>query len=116
MQYLEKYSSTVQQLAYRGWREWAGKKSHWQEKGQEVGDGTAKGSSAIGDRGQTAISFTPEADGTQVPIFESLQLENSYVGDLLYFLSQLPFHPGVAMRPALLSVDNHAEIYEGASA
>ena len=79
-------------------------------------EGRAEGLPAIRDRGQTAISFTPEADGTQVPIFESSQLENSYVGDLLHFLSQLPFHPGAAMRPALLSVDNHTEIYEGGSA
>ena len=81
-----------------------------------MGDGRAESSSAVGDKGQTAISFTPEADGTQVPIFESSQLENPYVGDLLYFLSQLAFHPQVAMRPALLSVDNHTEIYEGGSA
>ena len=33
------------------------------EKGEEVGDGTAEGLSAIGDRGQTVISFTPDVDG-----------------------------------------------------
>ena len=29
-----------------------------------MGDGGAEGSSAIGDRGQTAISLTPDVDGT----------------------------------------------------
>ena len=49
-----------------------------------MGDGRAEGSSAIGDGGQAAISLTPDIDGTHVCIFESLQLEDSYVGDLLY--------------------------------
>ena len=47
-----------------------------------MGDGRAEGSSAIGDGGQAAISLTPDVDGTHVRIFESLQLEGSYVGDL----------------------------------
>ena len=50
-----------------------------------MGDGRAEGSSAIGVRGQAAISLTPDVDGTHVHIFESSQLEGSYVGDLLYF-------------------------------
>ena len=29
-----------------------------------MGDGRAEGSSAIGDRGQAAISLTPDVDGT----------------------------------------------------
>ena len=29
-----------------------------------MGDGRAEGSSAIGDRGQAAMSLTPEVDGT----------------------------------------------------
>ena len=33
------------------------------EKGEEVGDGTAEGSSAIGDGGRTLISFIPDVDG-----------------------------------------------------
>ena len=33
------------------------------EEGEEVGDGTDEGSSAIGDGGQTLISFTPDVDG-----------------------------------------------------
>ena len=49
-----------------------------------MGDGRAEGSSAIGDRGQAAISFTPDIDGTQVCIFESSQVEGLYVGDLLF--------------------------------
>ena len=50
-----------------------------------MGDGRAEGSSAIGDRGQDAISLMPDDDGTlHVHIFESSQLEGSYVGGLLY--------------------------------
>ena len=32
--------------------------------GEEVGDGRAEGSSAIGDGGQAAVSLTPDMDGT----------------------------------------------------
>ena len=46
-----------------------------------MGDGIAEGSSAVGDRGQAVISFTPDVDGTPVPIFESLQFEGPYVKD-----------------------------------
>ena len=49
-----------------------------------MGDGTAEGSSAIGDRGQGATSLSPEADGMHIRVLESLQLECSYVGGLLY--------------------------------
>ena len=49
-----------------------------------MGDGRAEGLSAIGDRGQAAISLMPHIDGTHVHSFESSQLEGSYVGDLLY--------------------------------
>ena len=48
-------------------------------------DGTAEGWSAIGDGGQAAISLMPDADGTHIHIFESLQLKGSCVRDLLYF-------------------------------
>ena len=34
------------------------------EEGEEVGDGRAEGSSAVGDGGQAAISLTPDIDGT----------------------------------------------------
>ena len=33
-----------------------------------VGDSTAEGSSAIGDRGQAAVSLIPDADGTRFRI------------------------------------------------
>ena len=49
-----------------------------------MGDGRAEGSSAIGDGGQAAVSLKLEVDGAHVRIFESSQLEGSYVGDLLY--------------------------------
>ena len=45
-----------------------------------MGDGRAEGSSAIGDGRQAAISLTPDINGTHVRIFESSQLEGSYVG------------------------------------
>ena len=48
-----------------------------------MGDGRAEGQSAIGDRGQAAISLTPDVDGTHICIFESSQLESSCVGDLI---------------------------------
>ena len=78
VQYLK---STVVQ--YNSWHtgagiKWTGKKSYWLEEGEEMGDGRAEGSSAIGDRGQAAISLTPAIDGTHVRISES-----SHVGDLL---------------------------------
>ena len=47
-----------------------------------MGDGRAEESSAIGDRGQDAISLTPDFGGTHVRIFESSQLEGSCVEDL----------------------------------
>ena len=50
-----------------------------------MGDGRAAGSSAIGDGGQAAISLTPDVDGMHVHIFESSQLEGSYVGDLTVY-------------------------------
>ena len=49
-----------------------------------MGDGRAERLSAIGDRGQAAMSLTPGTDGMHVHIFESLQLAGSCVGDLLY--------------------------------
>ena len=59
--------STIGQ--YNSWHtgagiEWTDKKSYYLEEGEEVGDGTAEGSSAIGDGGQAAISLMPDADGT----------------------------------------------------
>ena len=46
------------------------------EEGAEVGDGKAEGLSATGDRGQAAISLTP--DRTHIGIFESLKLEVNF--------------------------------------
>ena len=53
-----------------------------------MGDRRAEGSSAIGDRGQGAISLTPDVDGMHLRTFERLQLEGLYVEDLLY----KPYH------------------------
>ena len=50
-------------------------------------DGRAEGSSATGDRGPAAISYVPDVDGTHLPIFETVQHEGSYGGDLLYLKS-----------------------------
>ena len=51
-----------------------------------MGDGRAEGSSAT-DGGQPAISLLPDGDGMHICIFESSQLEGSYVGDLPYVSS-----------------------------
>ena len=83
-QYLKKYSTTVRQLVYRSCIKWTGKKSYWLEEDEEVGDGRAEGSPAIGDGGQATVSLMSDDEGMQVHVFESLQLEGSYVGDLLY--------------------------------
>ena len=48
-----------------------------------MGDGRGEGSSAIGDGGQAAMSLTTNGDGMHVRIFESSQLEGSFVGGLL---------------------------------
>ena len=53
-----------------------------------MGDGRAEGSSAIGDRGQAAVSLMPATDGMNVRIFESSQGECSYIGDLQYWLAR----------------------------
>ena len=56
-------------VQYNSWHrvagiEWTGKKSYWLEEGEEVGDGRAEGSSAIGDGGQAAISLMADTVGT----------------------------------------------------
>ena len=53
--------------------EWV--KSYYGEEGEGVGDGRAEGLSAIGERGQAAMSLMPDIDGRHVCTFESLQLE-----------------------------------------
>ena len=80
IQYLEKYSSTVQQLAYSGWL--------WVNRQEKLLTGGQRGSerwwswriqylspAAIGDGGQAAISLKPDTDGTYIRIFENSQLE-----------------------------------------
>ena len=52
-----------------------------------MGDGRAAGLSAMGDRGQATASLIPDVDGTHIHIFESSQLESSYVGDLTIYRS-----------------------------
>ena len=47
-------------------------------RGTEGGRCRAEGSSAIGDGEQATILFTPDIDGMQAHIFESLQLEGAY--------------------------------------
>ena len=50
-----------------------------------MGDSRAEGSSAIGDgRGQAAVSLGSDTEGMHVRIFESLQLEGLFVGDLVH--------------------------------
>lgn len=44
-----------------------------------MGEGRAEGSLVIGDGGQAALSPTLNVDGMHVRIFESWQLEGSYV-------------------------------------
>lgn len=46
--------------------------------------GRAEESWAIAVGGQAAISFMPDADGTSACLFESSQLDVSYVVDLRY--------------------------------
>ena len=69
-----------------------------------MGDGRTEGSSAIGDGGQAAVSFMHDIDGMHICIFESSQLEGSYVGDLLYthckiFKNRKPYTP-IPFSPA----------------
>ena len=65
-----------------------------------MGDGGAEGSPATGDGGRAAVSRTPDADGTHVRILESLQLEGSYVEDLLCYLFSISSY-SVKSVPAL---------------
>ena len=66
-----------------------------------MGDGRAEGTSAIGDRGQAAISLTSDVDGTHVHIFESSQLEGSYVRDLLYLYVYVMHFPCSSLNLSL---------------
>ena len=59
------------------------KKSYWLEEGVDMRDGRAEGLSFVGDGGRATVSLTPDVDGIHAHIFESLQLEDLYVGDVL---------------------------------
>ena len=63
--------------------EWTGKKSYRLEEGKERGESRAEEPSAAGDGGEAAISLTPDTEGMHVCIFESSQLEDFHVGNLL---------------------------------
>ena len=76
-------NSTSQQPAHRGWHGVNRPEEFLMEEGEEVGDGRAEGSSAIGDGGQAVVSLMLDIDGMHICIFESSKLEGSYVGDLL---------------------------------
>lgn len=58
LQYLEKHSGIVQQPQHGGWLQ-ANRQKELLIGGGEVGDGRAKGPSAIGDK-QAAISLLPD--------------------------------------------------------
>ena len=61
-------------MQYQSWHTGPGK------EGEELGDGRAIGSSAIGDEGQDEISLRPDGGGTRVCILQSSKLEGSYIG------------------------------------
>ena len=67
-------------VQYNSWHTGAGtecadKKSYLLEEGEGEGDPRAERLSAIGFRGQAAISLTADDDGTHIQILESSQLE-----------------------------------------
>ena len=71
-------NTTSQQLAHRGWHGVNRPEEFLMEEGEEVGDGRAEGSSAIGDGGQPAASLMPDVDGT-----DALFLADSVLSTLL---------------------------------
>ena len=81
VQYLENYSSAIQQLVYRGWHRV--KRGYWPEEGAEGGDDRAEVSLATGDGGQAATVLMPDTDGTHARTSESSKLEGFYAGDFL---------------------------------
>ena len=64
VQYLEKFSTTTGMWGLAS-SDQARRVTDWRslEEGEEVGDGRAEGSSAIGDRGQAALSLSPDIEG-----------------------------------------------------
>ena len=74
---------------------WTGKKSYWLEEGEEMRNGRAEASSAVGVEGKLQFHsclmlitqvLVPCWKEMHVHILESSQLEDSYVEDLLYLL------------------------------
>ena len=68
---------------------WTGKKSYWLKERAELGDGRAEGLATIRDGRQAAVSLTPDLmaqvlvpcwNQMHILIFESSQLEGSYLG------------------------------------
>ena len=64
LQYRTLKSVVAQWLANREWHRVNRQEELLTNEGEEVGDGRAEGSSAIGDGGNAAISLTPDVDGT----------------------------------------------------
>ena len=84
---------------------------NWLEEEGEVGDGRAEGSSAIGHRGQAAVSLMLNADGTHVRMFESSQLEGSDVGDFLYYNPSFHFTDG-STEECFLRVPKNPDLFD----
>ena len=70
-----------------------------------MGYGRAEGSSAIADGGHAAVSLIPDVIGMNICIFESLQLEGLYVGELLYLLLETHTTLAIFQDMKILSVD-----------
>ena len=69
LQYLEKYSSTVQRLGYRGWPQ-VSREELLTGGGRGDGRWKSEGMSAIGDGRQAAISLLPDIDGAHICILK----------------------------------------------
>ena len=90
-QHLGKYSAAEQQLAHGGWQRVSRQAKLLMEEGEKVGDGRAEGSSAKGDRGQSARSLTPDIYGTHVRNLRFVCRGLSVCQHLLdYYLVQTP--------------------------
>lgn len=93
MQYLEKYSSTVQQVAYRAWHLLNRQGELLTGGGRRGGRQEREGSSVIGDGGKAAVSVMPDIGGTSSDsLLDSvlsilLKEESSDVWTLVLFFS-----------------------------
>ena len=65
-QQLEKYKTAAD---IQGWHQVKRREELLRQEGEEVGDGRAKGLSAIGDGEQAAISLMPDVGGMPVSFF-----------------------------------------------